>query len=1022
MRVLPLALVLLGTVCLAMVHLSPYRSTAGASLSAAGAPAPTPSLADCEARYRALQTPPPAPPADTVDPAYYAGYNQQMLEFLQAGCHLLLEQDPANRAAVAAGKPGWLKDKYVRATGPFVDNQGLGVHPAVFIYYDPLAAAWLMAGRPGQPPDGALLIKAMYAPPAARYAGMAPVDIAPANFWGWSVMLRAAGASKDGWYWGGFDAGPLPPLDAYPFQQYPYAGFGQVNGCLRCHASAANEAFTFSSLHNVEANPLIADTQRDPLIFYNDNSWLTPIPTPANPPPTPTPTPVVPRAVNYAFLEAFPQFAGVPLAQVTPFPPAIYDVLVADPQAEHQFLPSSQCRTCHGGLSGKPFGPNMVLPPADADSKLELKALQSAHIPGSSHSVAASDADGVNLSPPGEWQWSLMGLAGRDPVFHAQLEGEGNLHPQYNIPAVTQDTCLRCHGVMAQRQFHLDNPDPHALFAQEQVLGKTKYGALARDGISCAACHQVTDPAAASPPQTLADVDTGRFGVDPPQNGQITINGPFPDPRTLPMRTSLGMTPKYSPFTQQSELCASCHTIRLPAFDTADNQLVNRDGSPYLMFEQTTYLEWLNSAFSQSGGQTCQDCHMPKTVPLAPADAQAGEDPPLPLTFEIAGIQSQRYPAVENLAPIQEVTVNPRAGFARHSLHGLNLFVLSMFDQFDRILGVGKADYMTGNTTDIDFAALDTVLLAEEHSARVAVAPPAITANATGQEVLRTQVTVQNLTGHRFPSGVGFRRAFLQFQVIGGPQSAAAGDVVWSSGSTNDVGVIVGPDGKPLPSEFFSEQADGSEAYQPHFQVITSSLQVQIYEELTQTPEGKLTSSFISRCHNLKDNRLLPEGWSKQPAGFSDYSAQAGSEFLAFPAAPKLSNHNCDEETALAATFPRGVEGDADYDRGGMDSVVYEIPLADIGRRSGAAGSEVELAEIGRSLVAGGAVVATLYYQATPPHYLAQRFADGRRGETSAAQSANTRRLYYLASNLDLDATAAAGWKLPVDRASAPVQ
>jgi hypothetical protein len=626
----------------------------------------------------------------------------------------------------------------------------------------------------------------------------------------------------------------------------------------------------------------------------------------------------------------------------------------------------------------------------------------------------------------------MMGLGGRDPVFHSQLEGEGNLHPQHNIPAVTQDTCLRCHGVMAQRQFHLDNPDPHALFAQDAMLGKTKYGALGRDGISCTVCHQVTDPFTASPPQTLADVDTGRFIVAGPQDGQISINGPFPDPKTLPMRSSLGMTPKYNPFTQQSELCASCHTIRLPVFDAADRQLVNGDGSPYLMFEQSTYLEWLNSSYAGANGQTCQDCHMPKTLPLAPATLPgatpaappiaAGQ--PLSLTFEIAGVQSQRYPAVDNLAPLEEVTVNPREGFARHSLHGLNLFVLSMFDQFDRILGVGKADYMTGNVSDLQFAALDTALLAARHTAVVTTGTPTITANAAGQTVLRTEVTVQNLTGHRFPSGVGFRRAFLEFQVVGGPQGAAEGDVVWVSGSTNRAGVIVGPGGEPLPSEFFAAQAGGGEAYQPHFQVITSSLQVQIYEELTQSPEGKLTSSFISRCHNLKDNRLLPAGWSTQPQGFDAYSAQAGSADFAYPDAPKTPDHACDQETALEVTFPDGVEGDADYTRGGGDMLVYEIPLADIARQSGAGGNEAELAAIGQDLVAGGYVVATLYYQATPPHYLAERFSHGRLGDAGAPGapgSAHTRRLYYLASHLDLEDTPAAGWKLPIDRAGATV-
>ena len=30
----------------------------------------------------------------------------------------------------------------------------------------------------------------------------------------------------------------------------------------------------------------------------------------------------------------------------------------------------------------------------------------------------------INVSPYGEWRWSPMGLAGRDPNFFAQLEGE----------------------------------------------------------------------------------------------------------------------------------------------------------------------------------------------------------------------------------------------------------------------------------------------------------------------------------------------------------------------------------------------------------------------------------------------------------------------------------------------------------------------------------------------------------------------------------------------------------------------
>ena len=49
---------------------------------------------------------------------------------------------------------------------------------------------------------------------------------------------------------------------------------------------------------------------------------------------------------------------------------------------------------------------------------------------------------------------------------------------------------------------------------------------------------------------------------------------------------------------------------------------------------------------------------------------------------------------------------------------------------------------------------------------------------------------------------------------------------------------------------------------------------------------------------------------------------------------------------------------------------------------------------------------ATLYYQATPPFYLQDRFC--------TSNSKDTKRLYYVAGKLDLSGTAAQDWKLRV--------
>jgi hypothetical protein len=59
-------------------------------------------------------------------------------------------------------------------------------------------------------------------------------------------------------------------------------------------------------------------------------------------------------------------------------------------------------------------------------------------------------------------------------------------------------------------------------------------------------------------------------------------------------------------------------------------------------------------------------------------------------------------------------------------------------------------------------------------------------------------------------------------------------------------------------------------------------------------------------------------------------------------------------------------------------------------------------------------VRVTLYYQATPPYYLNDRFEAAPNGDA-------TKSLYYLASNLDLTGTDVENWKLPIATVGVPV-
>jgi hypothetical protein len=53
-------------------------------------------------------------------------------------------------------------------------------------------------------------------------------------------------------------------------------------------------------------------------------------------------------------------------------------------------------------------------------------------------------------------------------------------------------------------------------------------------------------------------------------------------------------------------------------------------------------------------------------------------------------------------------------------------------------------------------------------------------------------------------------------------------------------------------------------AYEPHYDIITSPDQVQIYESVMQNTDGQVTNTLLRGAGYIKDNRLLPEGFNKE--------------------------------------------------------------------------------------------------------------------------------------------------------------
>ena len=915
-------------------------------------------------------------------------YEEKLGTFLRAFCHRDADS-------------GWISDKHVRDTGPYVvhledgayEGQGLGTHSPVVIWYSPEMADWMRANRteaakvPNPPeeaevPAGAVMVKEMYPYPAADCAATDVTRLLPAN--GAAVMVRAPEVAHDGWYWGWFGWSGWDP--DYPASnqtnRLPYQGFGQY--CLNCHASARAN-MTFADAANMTGEP------GTPLSFLSQTFA-------GETPPVPHHQLVVMPGDDTARLGQ-PHFAALQSAtqawlqgQTVPewgdaaiqMPSQTYDnafMPAGAPDDHGMFLTSDQCVGCHdAGSTGLQF--DMTRPAMGEHAGLLW-----------------------NDSPYGTWRTSPMGLAGRDPIFFAQLASETQSFHS-DIPDVVEDTCLGCHGIMGQRQAGIDNQlagEACGKFTRAQVDATplsdpagAGFGALARDGISCMACHRMDLTVEASPDdpanacvaerQNFLNPDNTGFGRtftgSYPVGAPDAVFGPFKDVKTTPMKAGLGLVPQHNSTISTSEMCGACHTVHLPVLQ--EGKTLAR------IYEQLTYPEWAFSDFRTgvtADGATlpfgqgkqwtsCQGCHMPGTN----ADGT-------PTVSKIASIQERsNFPQADFARSADEIDLPEREGFSRHVLVGLNVFLVKMAQQFPDVLGIRTQDPMMVSKGVDPLVATEQAMLNQAQDATAKITVSDVTRD---DSTLSAKVTVQNLAGHKLPSGVGFRRMFLNVEVLD-----PIGDTLWASGATDSLGRILGADGTPLPGEEWwtpdcSARIDPlKRIHQPHYQTITSQDSAQIYQELVSTPPaenpvcghdadpaGQLTTSFLSICAEVKDNRLPPQGYLPESQRIEIAQALGAGADMAQDAGFTATGDDPDYQIAEGATAS------------GADSLTYAIPLAEL------KGTPAQIR-------------VQLFYQATPPFYLQDRFC--------TAKGTDKDRLSFIVSRMNLDGTAAQDWKLQI--------
>ncbi len=343
---------------------------------------------------------------------------------------------------------------------------------------------------------------------------------------------------------------------------------------------------------------------------------------------------------------------------------------------------------------------------------------------------------GEDVSIGATWRSTMMANSGRDPYWQAGLRRETIDHPTHSREI--QDECGACHMPMLQKVSRAMGKLAD-VFAQLPINkdDDSDLHKLAADSVSCTVCHQVSNEELG----TRANFNANFTMRPTPADGTRVIFGPFQidKGRKTIMRSVTGFVQTQTPHIQQSELCATCHTLYTQAYNAAGQVI----GS---LPEQMNYQEWQHSAFSQGdNAQSCQSCHMPP---------------------------------VQGPARVASVLGDFRDGMHRHLFVGGNFFVVRMLNRNRIDLGVEALP------SEIEATAKATIRQLQEDTASVSITRAEVTGGT-----LNLDVDVKNLAGHKMPTGYPSRRTWLHVTV-----RDRQGRTVFESGAINDAGLIQGND------------------------------------------------------------------------------------------------------------------------------------------------------------------------------------------------------------------------------------
>lgn len=311
-----------------------------------------------------------------------------------------------------------------------------------------------------------------------------------------------------------------------------------------------------------------------------------------------------------------------------------------------------------------------------------------------SSQYALVDFFGNDVNMHDQWSATLMANSAKDPFWRAKVSHEILANPA--LSEKIQTKCTSCHAPMGHYTAILRGQEHYTM---ADMLADP----VGLDGVSCAACHKISE-------EELGKLHSGHLNFDTNR----VVYGHYPDPFAAPMFNFVGIEPVYSPHITDAGLCASCHTLVTETIGE-NGQFT---GSTFV--EQATYHEWLNSAYDPQD-VSCQACHMPR--------------------LEEPVVISSNYLFLQGRSP-----------YGMHTLAGANTFMLQLMKEHREELGLSALP------EHFDRSIAATFDMLQEQSLFVD-----LDWTGTQDDTAYFELRLVNRAGHKLPSGYPARRMFVEF-------------------------------------------------------------------------------------------------------------------------------------------------------------------------------------------------------------------------------------------------------------------